>query len=185
MNNIWSGLGIGLFVGAVATRHYYGGTTSNNHGNSQVFKPLKPFERWSALEKAEFILRLLKQPLKIVNKSVKAWLDNRPQVGKVAMPNRSWISYATGPNALTVYTLFAGIITMSYQRIQQQDGLAEATLATRATFLLNTGMSNSTKIMHCYLFINTATKFLRDTRSHAIPMIFAATMVGVNCWRNE
>ncbi len=184
MNNIWSGLGIGLFVGGVATRYYYGGVAASSDGNSQGFKALKSFEHLSALEKTDFALRLLKQPLKIINKSVKAWLDNRSLARKVAMPDRSWISYATGPNALTVYTLLAGIITMSYQRIQQQDGLAEATLATRATFLLNTGMSNSRKIMHCYLFINTTTRFLKDTRSYAIPMIFAAAMVGVNCWRN-
>ncbi len=181
MNNIWSGLSIGLFVGAVATRYYYGSSPLNSDQPST-----KPFEKWSLMEKADFVVRFLKFPLKIATKSLREWKASPTPSLKASKRKepRSWISYATGPNALTVYTLLVGVAFMSYAKTKQQDLPGDASLATRTTTLLDTGMNSARKIMSCYTFINSTVRFAQKPSSYAVPMVFAAAMVGFNCWRN-
>jgi len=178
MMNNWSALTIGLVIGSVATRYFYG----HQKKTDKVKKSMNvPFETWNTCDKTELFIKIVKIPLKIVSKSIKAWKELPTQ----QLKTRSSINYLIGPNALTVYPLLVGVGVIAYSTIKGETNNPAPNLTNKMISVLLPTMEAYRNTMYVYNFVKFGTTLLRNPSKYLLPTILASTMVCLSVCRNK
>lgn len=172
MSNFWSSVAVGgLFVGSTIAKGLF--TVPQKIPKAKKI----PFEDWSTLQRIDFGIRLLKQPIKIIGKTVKQLIGRKP------LEQYSWTTCLCGPNALIVYTVCAGTLLMTYKDYQKENEEFKAlSLGTRISRRLGHFMDNSRRITRCYAFMTFTYKFIKKPSNYAIPVLFASAMVAIKVY---